>query len=163
MYSRPIIIAVFLAVTSLTAAAQSHRALDKSKLDPPSIQIVLSGTQTNGDAVISQLLDVTAEIPLGPDDLLRSYERAMTAIAERTSAQLSGISQAVFKGELTREEAEYLTQERYEVSIMQYQVLSTLHASLEHDIAEAASNRPHQQDVPDTAVDADTYSAMQAR
>jgi len=161
MYSRPIIIAVLFAVTSLTAEAQSHRVLDKSDLDPPSLQTVLSGTQMNGDAVISQLLEVTTEIPLGPDDLLRGYERAMTAIAGRTSTELSGISQAVFRGELTRDEAEYLTQERYEVSMMQYQVLSTLHASLEHDIAEAASNRPHQQDVPDTAVDAETYSVLQ--
>jgi len=60
---------------------------------------------------MSQLLDVRAEIPLGPVDVLRSYEIAMTVIAERTSAQLSGISQAAENGEITREQAEYLAQE----------------------------------------------------
>ena len=84
-----------------------------TELLPPSLQIVLSGTHPNGDAVISQLLDVPSEIPLGPIDVLRGYESAMTVIAERTSSELSGISQAVCKGEITREEEEYLTQERY--------------------------------------------------
>ena len=101
MYFRPTIIAVLFALTSFTAGAQSHRVLDKSELDPPSIQIVLSGTQTNGDAVISQLLDVIAGIPLGPSDLLKGYERAMTAIAERTSAELSGIRKQ-YSGENSR-------------------------------------------------------------
>jgi hypothetical protein len=39
---------------------------------------------------------------------------------------LSAISEAVLEGQITREEEEYLTQEKYEVSMMQYQALSTL-------------------------------------
>lgn len=75
------------------------------------------------------------EIPLGPVDVLKGYESAMTAIADTTVAALNGISQAVLEGQISSEEAEYLTQERYEVSMMQYHVLSTLHAGVEHDIA----------------------------
>jgi hypothetical protein len=164
MYSRSIIIAVFLAVMPLAAVAQSHRAVkDKSELDPPSVKIVLSGTRLNGDAIITQLLDVPVEIPLGPIDVLKGYESAMTAIAEATVAALNGISQAVLEGQITSEEAEYLTQERYEVSMMQYRVLSTLHAGLEHDIAQAASNRQHRQAVTDKADAVETSSTRQAR
>ena len=113
MNPRTSIVALFLlAINASTGVAQSQRTVkNKSAIDPPSIRSVLSGTRTNGDALMSQLLDVRAEIPLGPVDVLRSYEIAMTVIAERTSAQLSGISQAAENGEITREQAEYLAQE----------------------------------------------------
>jgi hypothetical protein len=164
MYSRSIISAVFLAIMPLTAVAQSHHTVkDNTESDPPSIQIVLSGTRTKGDAVITQLLDAPVEMPLGPIDVLKGYESAMSAIADTTVVVLTGISQAVIQGQLTREEAEYLTQERYEVSMMQYQVLSTLHAGLEHDIAQAALKRPHKQDAPGTAGAVETSSVRPAR
>lgn len=164
MSSRSIIIAVLFAVIPLSAVAQSPRAVkENSELDPPSMQIVLSGTHANGNTVISQLLEVPVEIPLGPVDVLRGYESAMTAIAETTVVVLNGISQAVTEGQITREEAEYLTQQKYEISMMQYQALSTLHAGLEHDIVQAASKRPHKQDAPDPAVAVETFSARQTR
>ena len=161
------IVALFLlAIMPSTGVALSHRAAtDKSEVDPPSIRSVLSGTRTNSDAVISQVLDVKPEIPLGPVDVLRSYEIAMTVIAERTSAQLSGISQAADNGQITREQAEYLTQERYEISMMQYQALSTLHDSLEHDIEQAAapSNSSQNQDAHDMAGEIATSSASRTQ
>jgi hypothetical protein len=101
MYPRSIIIVVFLAIIPVTAVAQSHSAVNKSELDPPSIQIVVSGTHTNGDAVISQLLDAPVEMPLGPIDVLKGYESAMTAIAETTVAVLTSISQAVLEGQIS--------------------------------------------------------------
>jgi hypothetical protein len=47
--------------------------------------------------------------------------------------------------------------------MMQYQVLRTLHAGLEHDIVQAASKRPHKQDAPDRAVAVETFSATRTR
>jgi hypothetical protein len=167
MNPRSSIVALFLlAAMPLNAVAQSQRGVkDKSEVDPPSIRSVLSGTHTNADAVISQLVDVKPEIPLGPVDLLRGYESAMTAIAESTSAELSFISQAVRTGQISSEKAEYLAQEKYQLSMMQYQVLSTLHDSLEHDIAQAAalSNYSQHQDAPDTAGGVETFSARQTQ
>jgi hypothetical protein len=167
MNPRTSIVALFLiAIMPSTGVAQSQRTVkNKSAIDPPSIRSIVSGTHTNGDEVISQLLDVKAEVPLGPADVLRSYEIAMTLIAERTSAQLSGISQAAENGEITREQAEYLTQEGYEIAMMQYQVLSTLHDSLEHDIEQAAgpSNSSQNQDAHDTAGTVETFSARQTQ
>jgi lambda repressor-like predicted transcriptional regulator len=167
MYPRSIIAAVFLAVIPLTAVAQSKGAVkDKSELDPPSIQSVLSRSRVNSDEVISQLLDVKPEIPLGPIDVLRGYESAMTAIEQTTVVALFGISQAALEGQISRQEAEYLTQERYQVSMMQYQLLRTLHASLEHDIeqAPAQSSSPHEEeDTPDLGVVVVTSSATKPR
>jgi hypothetical protein len=167
MNPRTSIVALFLlAIMPSTGVAQSQRTVkNKSAIDPPSIRSIVSGTHTNGDEVISQLLDVKAEVPLGPADVLRSYEIAMTLIAERTSAQLSGISQAAENGEITREQAEYLTQEGYEISMMQYQVLSTLYDSLEHDIEQAAgpSNSSQNQDAHDAAGEREIFSASRSQ
>jgi hypothetical protein len=164
MYPRSIIIALFLGVIPVAALAQSHRTVKvDSKLDPPSIQIALSATRTNGDAIITQLLNVPVEMPLGPIDVLREYENAMSGIADTTVAALSGISRAVLEGQITPEQAEYMTQQTYEVSMMQYHMLSTLHAGLEHDVVQAASKRPHKQDAPGAAGAVETSSARQAR
>ena len=46
--------------------------------------------------------------------------------------------QAEQLNQITREQAEYLLQQRYQVAMMQYQVLSALHDVLKHDIDEAA-------------------------
>jgi hypothetical protein len=79
---------------------------------------------------------------------------------------LFGISKAALEGQITRQEAEYLTQQRYQVSMMEYQVLSTLHASLEHDIEQAAaqSRSPHEEEeTPDMGVQVVTSSATKPR
>lgn len=47
------------------------------------------------------------------------YENAMTAIAQRISAELAGISEAVRLGHITPDQAEYFTQQRYQLAIMQ--------------------------------------------
>jgi hypothetical protein len=49
-----------------------------------------------------------------------------------------GIAQAVDSGELTREQGEYFSSDRYETAIMQFQFLRTEHAILEHNIAAAS-------------------------
>ena len=77
------------------------------------------------------------EMPLGPQDVLKSYEVAMSIVADKTSADFSGIVQAQQANQITREQAEYLLQQRYQVAMMQYQVLSALHDVLKHDIDQA--------------------------
>jgi len=164
MNPRSIIVAVMFAVMPITTLAQSLDAVkDKTESDPPAIRVVLSETRSDSNAVMSQVLDVPVEIPLGPIDVLRDYESAMTAVAETTVAALSGISQAVLKAQITREEADYLIQETYQRSMMQYQTLSTLHDSLEYDIAHAASEPSEQPDAPDTTRKVEASSARQTR
>ena len=156
MKFRSNLVAVFLlTVVPLVAMAQPSRdAKTDATLEPPPLPSPVAATRLTNDEVISSLLAVQPEIPLGPADVLKGYENAMTAIAERISAQLANISQAVRLGNITRDQADYLTQETYQLAVMQYQVLSTLHDSLAHDMARASirSRRPPTEAESDTTV-----------
>jgi hypothetical protein len=103
------------------------------------------------DEVIARALAFQPALPLGPVDVLKGYEVGMTLIAQRLNADLISISQANRANQITREEAEYLIQDRYQVAMMQHDVLSALHDSLEHDLAQAAK-QPGRVSQPDTAV-----------
>ena len=62
----------------------------------------------------------------------------MAMIAQRLSAELTNISQAHRANQITRDQAEYLIQNRYQVAMMEHNVLSALYDGLEEDIARAA-------------------------
>jgi hypothetical protein len=91
--------------------------------------------------VLEDLLAITPTAPLGPRDLLRSYESEMASIAERLSTELGVITNAVGTGQISREQGEYVSGERYRVSMMQFQLFSALHSMLEADIARAPAAR----------------------
>ena len=86
----------------------------------------------------SDLIALKPEMPLSPQDVLKSYEIAMSLVSDKTSSDFAVIVQAQQANQITREQAEYLLQQRYQVAMMQYQVLSALHEVLKHDIDEAA-------------------------
>jgi hypothetical protein len=65
-------------------------------------------------------------------------------VAEKTSADFSVIVQAQQTNQITRERAEYLVLQSYQMAMMQYQVLSALHDVLKHDIDEAAGQQARQ-------------------
>ena len=128
---------VILGTLWQTAAAQPKKR--KIQVDAPSIESVLAGTSTQSSPVLSDLMAIKTEpeMPLGPQDILKSYEIAMSLVADRTSADLLVIVQAQQTKHLSREQAEYLLQQRYQTAMMQYQVLSALHDVLKHDMDEA--------------------------
>jgi hypothetical protein len=106
-------------------------------------------SQPDGD--IARLLVFQAVTPMGPVDVLKAYEDGMTVVAQRLSDELIGISRANRANQITRDEAEHLILDRYQVAMMQHAVLSALHDSLEHDVAQAA--RRHDRVIqPDTPV-----------
>ena len=82
-------------------------------------------------------------MPLGPQDLLKSYEIAMSLVMEKTSADLAVIVQTQQANQISREQAEYLLLQSYQTAMMQYQVLSALHDVLKHDIDEASQQGTH--------------------
>ncbi|MGA8438863.1 MAG: hypothetical protein WB762_05860 [Candidatus Sulfotelmatobacter sp.] len=55
--------------------------------------------------------------------------------APQLSVELEVISNAVATGQITREQGEYASGERYEVATMQFQLFGALHTMLEADIA----------------------------
>src|SRR5208337_1082634 len=142
MKSRKILIAiVILGTVWHTAAAQPKK---KIKVDTPPPESILAGTSVQSNPVLSDLVALKPEMPLGPQDILKSYEIAMSIVADKTSADLSVIVQAQQTNQITREQAEYLLQQSYQVAMMQYQVLSALHDVLKHDIDEAAGQQARQ-------------------
>ena len=61
----------------------------------------------------------------------------MNLLSDKAAADFSQIVQAQQANQITRGRAEYLLQQRYQVAMIQYQVLSALHDVLQHDIEEA--------------------------
>jgi hypothetical protein len=154
MKSRSIVVAICLLVfVPCVAVAQTPRATRVSAAaePPPSLPMYAFANTSQSDEVIGRLLAPQPAIPMGPVDVLKAYEGAMALIAQRLSAELISISQAIRSNQITRDEAEYLIQDRYQVAMMQHDVLGALHDSLEHDIAQAA-RRPDRVSQSDTAV-----------
>jgi hypothetical protein len=141
MKSRLIVVAAFLLVVMPRAAvAQTPRATRASAAaEPPPLSLQNFASTSPPDGIIEHLFAFQPAIPLGPVDVLKEYEDGMTLIAQRLSAELISISQANRASQITRNEAEYLIQDRYRVAMMQHEVLSALHDSLQHDLAQAAS------------------------
>ena len=143
MKTRQILIAILILATVWhTAAAQPKKK--NIQVEAPPLESILAGTSMQSNPVLSDLIALKPEMPLGPQDVLKSYEIAMSMVADKTSADFSVIVQAQQANQITREQAEYLLQQRYQLAMMQYQVLSALHDVLKHDIDEAAAQQARQ-------------------
>jgi hypothetical protein len=153
MKSRLIVVAVcLLAFMPRVAVAQTHRATRAgAAAEPPHLPAHAFANTSQPDAAIARVLAFQPTQPLGPVDVLKGYEIGMTLIAQRLTADLISISQADRANQITGEEAEYLIQDRYQVAMMQHDVLSALHDSLEHDLAQAVKH-PGRASQSDTAV-----------
>ncbi len=136
---------------------RANAAAEAPPILPP--QAFANTSQT--DEVI-ELLPIQPAIPLGPVDVLKSYENAMAVIAQRLSAELTSISQAHRAHQITGDHAEYLIQDRYQVAMMQHEVLSALHNGLEEDIARAAK-LPASVGEPDKGIVAQPTSSIDVR
>jgi hypothetical protein len=158
---------IVVAVCSLVvmpgvAAAQTRRASRAVAAEPPPLPLHSFGNTSQPQGVIARLFAFQPAIPLGPIDVLKEYEGGMILIAQRLSAELISISQMNRANQITRDEAEYLIQARYQVALMQHEVLSALHDSLQHDLAHAAI-RPGAGSQSDTAVVVQPPYSGQAR
>jgi hypothetical protein len=136
MKLRALLVAVGIFATALHLAAAQPKE-NTTQVDAPSLDSVLADTSIRPNPVLADLIALKPELPLGPQDVLKAYEIAMNLLSDKTSADFSLIVQAQQANQITRSRAEYLLQQRYEVALMQYQVLSALHDVLLHDIEEA--------------------------
>ena len=92
MKSQQILIAIVILGTLWhTAAAQPKK---KIEVDAPLLQGIPAGTSMQSNPVLSDLIALKPEMPLGPQDILKSYEIAMSMVADKTSADFSVIVQA---------------------------------------------------------------------
>jgi hypothetical protein len=95
--------------------------------------------------------------------LLRDYELEMASIAAQLSMDLGVISNAVRTGQIIREQGEYVSGERYQVAMRQFQLLGALHSILEEDIARApaAPTEPTPSPGGETVLVAMPFSSLQ--
>lgn len=144
--------ALLLGVMAGSSLAQmARRAAD---VEPPPLEKILANVKSPASAELSDLMIVKPQIPLGPTDVLKEYQQAMALVVQSMSADVGNISHAQEANQISRERAEYLIGERYQVAMMQYQVLSALHDMLEHDVTEdtARAKRMHRVGESDTAI-----------
>jgi hypothetical protein len=66
--------------------------------------------------------------------MLRGYEDDMRAVSTRFVNELAVISKTFAERQLTRDQAEHISEERYLVAMMQFELLSALHAQLEQEV-----------------------------
>lgn len=137
MKLRTFLVAIAILCTVWHPAAAEPKK-KTTHVDAPPLERVFSGTSMQSDAVLSDVIARKPEVPLGPQDILKSYEIAMSLVVEKTSADFSLIVQTQQANQINREQAEYLLQQSYQVAMMQYQVLIALRDVLKHDIDEAA-------------------------
>jgi hypothetical protein len=153
MKARLMVVALCLIFMPHIAVARNKRTTrtTTAPVAPPSIPLQDLADISQPDGVIAQVLALRPVMPLGPTDVLKAYADGMTLVAQNLSADLLSISQANMAREITRDEAEYLILERYQVAMMQHEVLSALHDNLEHDVAQTPI-RPSRNRSSDTAV-----------
>jgi hypothetical protein len=148
------LVAALLSLAVMAGTALAQMARKGADAEPPPLETVLAGDKTANNTQLAELIAVNSELPLGPADVLKEYEQGMALIAQGMSADVVNISRAQEANQITREQAEYLIQERYQIAMMQYQVLSALHEALERDVAQEATRaqRARSSTGPDTAV-----------
>ena len=153
MKCRLIVVAICLLVVmpGVGVAQRSRTTGASAPAEPPALPLHFFANTNQPEGGIARLFAFQPPIPLGPVDVLKGYQVGMTSIAQRLSADLVSISQAHRDNQISREEAEYLIQERYQVAMMQHEVLSALYDSLQYDLDQVAK-RPGSVSQPDTAV-----------
>ena len=165
MKSRLMVLALCLvAFMPRVAVAQTPRTTRASAAvdPPPFLPLHVFANTSQPDGEIARLLAFQPVIPMGPVDVLKAYEDGMTVVAQRLSDELMSISRANRSNQITRDEAEHLILDRYQVAMMQHAVLNALHDSLEHDLAQAAK-RHDGVSQPDTPVFVEPPSSGQLR
>ena len=123
--------AAVLVTPCLMAAEDDSSAVETATID--------TTTQSQPSNPLQEVMSVPSATPLGPRDLIAQYESGMTDIGNRMASDLASISDAVRKKELTREQAEDIIGERYQLAMMQFQLLSALHDIAIEDLAQSSA------------------------
>jgi Spy/CpxP family protein refolding chaperone len=73
--------------------------------------------------------------PASPEDKLKVYEEQMAVVTVETCTELEQIAEAVRAGKISSKQGEYLTLHGYEVALIRFQYLGTLHEILEANVS----------------------------
>jgi Spy/CpxP family protein refolding chaperone len=124
-----VILLLFGTVASATLSAsdngESNAQGNTTQLLPAAVaQTALEHAPTTPDAA-----------PREPKELLQNYDAEMIGITQRFSAALAAVAQAVQRGELSSEQGKEISAELYQLTQMQFELLSLWRGMLEQDLA----------------------------
>lgn len=129
-YCMKAVVAFLLVGCATVSTFASGERLVPGDASPPQIKVAIN----NLPEPLRTALAVPPTLPLGPADLLHGYEDDMRAVSARFVNELAVLSKAFTERQMTRDQAEQLSEERYLVAMMQFELLSALHAQLEQEI-----------------------------
>jgi len=104
------------------------------------------------DPAVNDVPTSPAVVPDDPKQVLQDYDSLMIALTQRFSATLATIAEAAKRGELSSEQARELSAEQYQVTHMQFELLSLWRGIEEKDSAripkvEAKPDSPQESEV----------------
>jgi len=141
--ARLLVLAILL-FAAVPLAFSQKVSTNKKTVQPPQSHILVAQSGTQVNEAVADVLAVEPQIPRGPVEILRDYENEMTSISQTFSAEMALIAQAVHQGQITREQADFLMQQRFQIAMMQYEVLNGLHDALAFEISRTPVS-PHAQ------------------
>jgi hypothetical protein len=99
------------------------------------------------DPAVKDVPPSPAVVPNDPKQVLQDYDSLMIALTQKFSATLATIAEAVKRGEVSSEQAREMSAEQYQVTHMQFELLSLWRGIEEQDSARI----PDVQAKPDSA------------
>ncbi len=151
MKGRLLVVLPILFITVPFAFSQKVSTRNRT-VEPPQIQTAVDQSGKDASGAVADVLAIEPQMPRGPMEILREYESQMTMISQTFSAEMAVISQAVRQGQITREQADYLIQQRFQIAMMQYEVVNGLHDALAFDLSRTPVSRQAQASDSDTTV-----------
>ena len=125
--------------TTIAATGRSFSEVKRPGHNPESLRLATTSEATTASEALTNVVETPSATPRGPEELLQAYQAGMTFIAQQFSAKVAAIAGAVQRGELSREEAENISAEQYQMAQMQFNLLSALREILQQDLARAAT------------------------
>jgi Spy/CpxP family protein refolding chaperone len=117
-----------MVVPSALAAADEAETKAHSRSDSGLVSPVEGPAVTN-------VLTNTAIVPDDPKQVLQDYDSLMIALTQKFSATLATIADAAKRGDLTSEQAREMSAEHYQLTHMQFELLSLWRGIEEQDLA----------------------------
>ena len=87
------------------------------------------------DPAVANVLTNTAIVPDDPKQVLQDYDSLLIALTQKFSATLATIANAAKRGDLSSEEAREMSAEQYQLTHMQFELLSLWRGIEEQDLA----------------------------
>lgn len=91
-----------------------------------------------------------------PQDALKAYEQGMASVTVQTYLEVAQIVKAFRAGEISSEQAQYLTRRSYELGIIRLQFLDTLHQILATGLSKQGTPEKPDEEIPAVETSEDT-------